>query len=456
MRPSIEQNLPRVVGSMASTATSAALTGPDDSPAKQASVAVASAAVGTVVSDTAEQFRIAKTRAELEGVSVLKHNVFLANVANVLFKSDLLKDVIGWSRQRGVEEFVKDAPVFKAQMIKLADILKVQVSPINDEAAVVKQVYNVATSKESNASLGKRAVPEFPEIVEMFNNPASWGINGPLPIRAPGQPPIAIEYSDICLMVACVETFDEFIVKTRGKTVDQGILAERGRLASGVAALAQEDMGDQLAESEIEQIDQNLKAVVLSKLTDFKTKNLDKKVGASQKPVSEACDMAIAKAGAMMPADLRAFGNDFERSVPPGTQVAYEFFGGGGHHAVYIGSYAVIEVKNVTGAETGAVTGFVTISHFFDLLKRCRNGLTAMYKVEYTNPFPVDVVERRALWTIGRFPNYHIANENCENVASWITSNKYVSEMCDLRVKGSGKRKTYRKKRRSTRGLVRK
>ena len=403
----------KAVGSLATSAVASAVTRPDAGEIEKLTVQLASQSVVSNVSDIAERLRNAKEQADLEGVSILKHDAFLAEVANFLFKADALKGLIGWTRARDPSAFAMDIPKYKLHIEMLAK--QMSLPPTVDEENLVSQIYQIATTKESNVSLGKRQSGEFPAVDRMFNELSAWGYSGPLPKRKTGKPIKALQLSDICLMVTCNETFDEHIVSTRGKS------DEKKALQDGVT-----------------------KTDVLRKLKELQEKQKPDAKTVDGIVVTQAYQEAIERATSMDEATLRSLGETFETTIPPGTQLVYEFFGGGGHHAVYIGSYAVVEVKNVDAGLGKGVTGYVTITHIHDFMKRARNGASAIYRIEYDNPLPIDLIQQRALWTVGTFPNYHIANENCESVASWVTSNEYSSAMCVINY--GGRHKTYRKR----------
>jgi hypothetical protein len=128
---------------------------------------------------------------------------------------------------------------------------------------------------------------------------------------------------------------------------------------------------------------------------------------------------------------------NYDNFIPPFSQIAYQFSGGFLHHGIYLGSNTVIEVLNLDSGDTEfnrksskTVKGFITFTHIFDFLKRASNNPSEVFKIEYKNPYPDNVIRDRAIWSLGRFPNYHITNENCESFATWVFSNSFEASMC--------------------------
>ncbi len=141
---------------------------------------------------------------------------------------------------------------------------------------------------------------------------------------------------------------------------------------------------------------------------------------------------------------------NYDERLKPGTQIAYEFSGGALHHAVYAGSMMVVEVQNYDMGEGKGVEAFVVINHLYDFLRRSYGNASNVYTIPYENPLPPEVVTRRALWTVGKFPGYHLSKENCESLASWVVSNSFETSMCVIRPKkqmqGGKRLRTWRRK----------
>ena len=121
---------------------------------------------------------------------------------------------------------------------------------------------------------------------------------------------------------------------------------------------------------------------------------------------------------------------DYYKEIPIGAHLIYSFAAGptqAFHHGVYIGNKTVIEILNY---KDGTVQSFQTVTHINDFIKRAvspENNSPILIRT-YTNPFPAKEIVNRAVWTLGRYPGYNLANENCETVASWIVSNVYDQE----------------------------
>lgn len=139
--------------------------------------------------------------------------------------------------------------------------------------------------------------------------------------------------------------------------------------------------------------------------------------------------------------------------IPAGTHMAYEFYGGALHHAIYLGSNVVIEVSNnVVGKE---VLGFITIVTLNDFLKRVRNSPSSLFVYKYTNSYPYELIKARALWALGKY-KYHLRDANCESFANWVFMNRFQADMCIITPtavfrsssigKGARKRKTRKNK----------
>jgi hypothetical protein len=132
-----------------------------------------------------------------------------------------------------------------------------------------------------------------------------------------------------------------------------------------------------------------------------------------------------------------AYWMNYETALPAGSHLAYEFSGGALHHAIYLGSNILVEVTNnkTPDERTGSyVKGYVAITHLFDFLKRMRNSPSAVFRYKYENPYPLDLIKRRALWALGLY-NYHIRNANCESFANWVFMNKMEADMCTIGTK---------------------
>jgi hypothetical protein len=91
------------------------------------------------------------------------------------------------------------------------------------------------------------------------------------------------------------------------------------------------------------------------------------------------------------------------------------------HHAVYFSNDIVIE--QLSGKTPTGYDLFVSMKTIYDFLKWSRTMKSKIFIIPYTNPYPAKVLRKRTLWTLGKFPFYSAANENCESVPSWIFEN---------------------------------
>jgi len=91
------------------------------------------------------------------------------------------------------------------------------------------------------------------------------------------------------------------------------------------------------------------------------------------------------------------------------------------HHATYFSNDIVIE--QLSGKTPTGYDLFVSMKTMYDFLKWARSMKSKIFIIPYTNPYPVKVLRQRTLWTLGKFPFYSAANENCESVPSWIFEN---------------------------------
>jgi hypothetical protein len=91
------------------------------------------------------------------------------------------------------------------------------------------------------------------------------------------------------------------------------------------------------------------------------------------------------------------------------------------HHAVYFSNDIVIE--QLSGKTPTGYNLFVSMKTIYDFLKWSRSMNSKIFIIPYTNPYPARVLRQRTLWTLGKFPFYSAANENCESVPSWVFEN---------------------------------
>jgi len=123
---------------------------------------------------------------------------------------------------------------------------------------------------------------------------------------------------------------------------------------------------------------------------------------------------------------------NYQDSIPVGAHIMYDFTLASFHafhHAIYVGYNAVVEILNFKD-DKGKMASFQTVTHIHDFIRRAIN-LTKMSPIVirlYDNPLPPEVIVKRAMWTLGKYPGYRLEHENCETVASWIASNQYKEE----------------------------
>jgi hypothetical protein len=96
------------------------------------------------------------------------------------------------------------------------------------------------------------------------------------------------------------------------------------------------------------------------------------------------------------------------------------------HHAMYLTGDIVLEqFAQLPPAENKNQTfsTYVNLKYMPDYLKAVRNSNSSVYVIPYRNPYPDEVLRRRSLWTLGRYPMYDFATENCESIPSWVFEN---------------------------------
>ena len=114
--------------------------------------------------------------------------------------------------------------------------------------------------------------------------------------------------------------------------------------------------------------------------------------------------------------------------------IAYTFWDGLVHHGVLLKDQRVVEVANrvfkPSTSDNRIVRSIITVSSLGSFISRAAGNDSAVYVVNYSNPFPGDLVAARAEWALGKW-EYNLIYQNCESVASWIVSNNFYSEQCE-------------------------
>lgn len=370
----------------------------------------ASAAVGMATAMFLNE-RMIRKRSEEEGKSLLKYAAFRAEIANLLFRADMLKGVVGWAKMKTAGEIITDLVRFKALQGEIMSMLNIDISQ-PDDAAIKDRVNEVIFMKKSNVYLAEHDNTQ-PELKALFSDLGLWA-NSDTPLQTPQAKKIesSISLRDIFLSLATTE-----------------VLAKN----------AKDD-----AVKTPEEIHQQIKVALEA------MKGAPDQKSAKGSSTHASIDEAIGLIGA----GTFKYGEyvNYDEKLKPGSQLAYEFSGGALHHAVYVGSMMVVEVQNYDMGEGKGVEAFVVINHLYNFLQRTGGNASDVYTVPYENPLPPEVVTRRALWSVGKYPSYHLTRENCESVASWIVSNSYESSMCVIRppskptMQGGKRIRTWRKK----------
>jgi len=93
------------------------------------------------------------------------------------------------------------------------------------------------------------------------------------------------------------------------------------------------------------------------------------------------------------------------------------------HHAAYIGTRLIVEAYSNRFPDKEDVL-VISIKNIYDLLKTARSDMSKIFYIPYENPFTFRIARKRALWAIGKFPDYKLLSNNCESVVSWIFQNE--------------------------------
>lgn len=92
------------------------------------------------------------------------------------------------------------------------------------------------------------------------------------------------------------------------------------------------------------------------------------------------------------------------------------------HHALYFSKDILIEMFPQR-LKDGKAAIFISMKTMYDYLKLLRNKNKELYIIPYENPYPNNILRRRALWCLGKYPIYAPYDENCENYPSWVFEN---------------------------------
>lgn len=331
------------------------------------------------------------------GVSCLKSSKWLGDIADMLFKADSLKGTLGWNtlkmrKTRGTllknnNTTKKFGTMIEGMNRKNIKTLisnrhsNTEAKECEDNTRAIEQLYNLIYSSHSPLALipllqdKNSLTTQEQSILNKFNNLSEWGTDLNSDIRTTGIKYI-FSLEDLYLITAVIETHS-----------------------------------DKMAPVDKEQM--------RSKLSGYKLRS-PAQAGVIDRILDKIDKIDTAKI------------IDYSSVIPIGSHIGYTFMRGAIHHGVYIGNNVVVELIQLDTKEKNKnVKPFIALTHIFDFLKRARNSGSGLLKIQYTNTYPPDVIKRRALWILGR-TTYHISEDNCENVASWVMSNKHTSAMCTI------------------------
>jgi hypothetical protein len=115
-------------------------------------------------------------------------------------------------------------------------------------------------------------------------------------------------------------------------------------------------------------------------------------------------------------------------NILPGTKI--NISKGNLHHMMYIGNDAFIDVLLGQDVEHSHTATYISVKHVVDMFKFCRKNNSKLYMIPYKNPYPDDILLKRAIWCLGEYPNYDISTENCESFVEWVFQNKSDPSFC--------------------------
>ncbi len=278
--------------------------------------------------------------------------------------------------------------------------------PLLNEDLLTDELNTIIYNTDSPLVKGKRDSERGIESIEAtrYTNPSEWFPSG-APIPTPTLKGVRsfIDITSVIILNAFISEYD---------------IVQRQELNS------------------MRDIPPDLQGRLLARLENFRNEVLKNKKTLSGEPVESYIDVArdiIIEKLSTKSLDFVHFFTNFGESIPPGTHIAYQFSGGFLHHAIYMGSNLVIEVLNVDVPDSNKrVQGFITLNHIDHFAARVMSNISDFIVHVYTNKYPLEVIKKRAGWSLGKFPNYHIINENCESFASWVLTNQYTPSACVL------------------------
>ena len=419
-------------------------------------------------------------QADKPKVSKLKHNPLLAWIVNKAFTADIFKPLLGWAKVKTKADLASNIEMSGASN-NLLRLLETRSSNANTGAAdaeLADSIYKLIHGTESNVVIARKAQYKLRKkqaltqleqaVLDKYTNTDEWTIPGTSllqPQRIPAFRTL-LNLRDLYLMIAIHETVNpEIRMRSSSPTSTRsgpqpatklGEAAFQMPATSLVHTMASTiRVGEGCTDAAVSDIQRNVRSTLYGRnakdLTVAKTyckdavlQNLREKLArasgetAQGEKAKDACAAAVRFVEEHTANEIFSprFLN-YDNFIPPFSQIAYQFSGGFLHHGVYLGSNAVIEVLNLDSGDTEfdrasskTVKGFITFTHIFDFMKRARNNPSEVFKIEYKNPYPDNVIRDRAIWSLGRFPNYHITNENCESFATWVFTNEFESSMC--------------------------
>jgi hypothetical protein len=297
---------------------------------------------------------------------------------------------------------------------------------------------------------------ESPDLIDKFNNIAAWTAPQPTPTIEDHK--LLFSVRQLLLIQAIHELYDPVysstavdaeksweLVLTKCNEIKsryQQVLMIPITAAENEVARARKHLEDanimlqekDISEEELRTIRENIKQAEYT-LT-YKQYSLDAARSATiqttqNKNILSEIDAVIAyvtrvKAGIFIDEFTK-----YSESIPIGAHIMYDFLIGpfhAFHHGIYLGNNAVVEILNFNNA--GKLESAQTVTHIHDFIRRSVNlkKMSPIIIRTYRTPFPAAVILDRALWTLGKYPQYNLEHENCETVASWIASNKYGEE----------------------------
>lgn len=332
------------------------------------------------------------------GVSCLKSSKWLGDIANMIFKADSLKGALGWNTlnmRKSMGRLVKNNNTTKKFIPMIEGMKRNNIKTLisnrystieagkceTDTLRAIDQMYNLIYSSPSPLVIipdlqGKNSLTtQEQSILNKFNNLSAWeeGLNSD--IRTTGIKYI-FSLEDLYLITAFIESGLRENAPVDKEQIRSKLLAYKLRSPAQAGV--------------IDRINHNIDKIDTDKIIHYSS------------------------------------------FIPIGSHIAYTFMRGAIHHGIYIGNNVVVELMNLDTKEKNKnVKPFIALTHIFDFLKRARNSGSGLLTIQYTNTYPPDIIKKRALWILGR-TDYHISENNCENVASWVMSNKHTSTMCTI------------------------